>query len=229
MSIKIKYLGHSSFIINMNGTNILTDPFFDNKKVCSYDRIIDCAVPLDKLPQIDSILISHEHFDAFDVENTNLIVKKNKPKIIAHQSVLNKIDGFSNLKVPIDEFEKKTINNICYYAHPAHHPTSFYPLSYLISDKKASIYFAGDTFMTREHENIKADIAILPIGGKTTLDLISAVSVAKKIKPKYLIPMHYNTFEHIKQNPLALKEKFEGTRYTVKPVVIAPGKEWTYK
>lgn len=83
--------------------------------------------------------------------------------------------------------------------------------------------------MTKDHDSIKADVAILPIGGKTTMDLISAVSIAKKIRPKYLIPMHYNTFEHIKQNPTVLKEKFEDTRYSIKPIILTPGKEWKIK
>lgn len=227
--LKIKYLGHSSFIININGKNILTDPYFANKNVHTYKRLIDCSTSVDKLPSIDSILISHEHFDAFDIENTNLLVKKNNPKIIAHQSVLNKIDCHDIYKIPMNEYDNKMINDINFYAHPAHHPTAFYPLSYVISNKKTTVYFAGDTFMTKEHDNIKADVAILPIGGKTTLDLVSAVSVAKKIRPKYLIPMHYNTFDHIKQNPLSLNEKFEGTRYKIKPVILPPGKEWIYK
>jgi L-ascorbate metabolism protein UlaG (beta-lactamase superfamily) len=229
MGIKIRYLGHSSFIININGNNILTDPFFDNKDKCSYKRLIDCAMPITKIPDIDTILISHEHFDAFDIENTNCIVKKNNPKVIAHRSVLNKIDCNENYKVSMDEYKTKIINDISYTAYPAHHPTSFYPLSYLIADKKSSIYFAGDTLMTKEHDKIKADIAMLPIGGKTTMDLGSAVSVAKKIRPKYLIPMGYNTFAHTKQDPHILKNKFENTRYTIKPIVIEPGKEWTYK
>lgn len=229
MGIKIKYLGHSSFIININGKNILTDPYFDNNDKCSYKRLIDCAVPISSLPEIDSVLISHEHFDAFDVANTNLLVKKNKPKVIAHRSVLNKIDCGENYKYAMEEYKTKTINDITFTAYPAHHPTSFYPLSYLISDKKNSIYFSGDTFMTREHDKIRADIAILPIGGKITLDLISAVSVAKKIRPKYLIPMSYNTFSHIQQDPYVLKNKFENTRYNIKPVVIEPGKEWKFK
>ncbi len=229
MGIKIRYLGHSSFIINMNGTTILTDPYFDNKDKCSYKRLIDCAIPVTKIPSIDCILISHEHFDAFDIENTNFIAKKNKPKIIAHQSVLNKIDCLDNYKIPMDEYSTRTINDITYTAYPAHHPTSFYPLSYLIANKKNRIYFAGDTLMTREHDKIKADIAVLPIGGKTTMDLGSAVSVAKKIRPKYLIPMSYNTFSHMKQDPHILKNKFENTRYTIQPVVIDPGKEWNYR
>ena len=148
----------------MNGNNILTDPYFDNNDKCSDKRGIDCEMPISNIPKIDNILISHEHFDAFDIINTNLIVKKCKPKVIAHRSVLNKIDCNENYKVSMDEYKTKTIKDISYTAYPAHHPTSFYPLSYLIADKKNSIYFSGDTFMTKEHDKIKADVAILPIG-----------------------------------------------------------------
>lgn len=129
----------------------------------------------------------------------------------------------------MDEYATRTINDISYTAYPAHHPTSFYPLSYLIADKKNSIYFAGDTLMTKEHDKIKADIAMLPIGGSCTMDVGSAISVAKKIRPKYFIPMGYNTFAHVKQDPHVIKNKLENTRYTIKPIVIEPGKEWTYK
>lgn len=229
MNLYITYLGHSSFIINMNGINILTDPYFDNKTICNYKRLIDCAVTIDKLPRINCILISHEHFDAFDINSTNLIVKKNSPKIIAHQSVLNMIDGSEQLKVPIDEYEKKTVQDICYSAYPAHHPTAFYPLSYVISNKKNSVYFAGDTLMTKEQEYIKADVAILPIGGNMTLDAVSAMSITKKIKPKYIIPMHYNTFAGISQNPLWLKERLEKKNCVTKTVILSPGKKWAYK
>jgi len=213
----------------MNGINILTDPYFDNKTICNYKRLIDCAVTIDKLPRINCILISHEHFDAFDINSTNLIVKKNSPKIIAHQSVLNMIDGSEQLKVPIDEYEKKTVQDICYSAYPAHHPTAFYPLSYVISNKKNSVYFAGDTLMTKEQEYIKADVAILPIGGNMTLDAVSAMSITKKIKPKYIIPMHYNTFAGISQNPLWLKERLEKKNCVTKTVILSPGKKWAYK
>lgn len=229
MNLYITYLGHSSFIINMNGINILTDPYFDNKTICNYKRLIDCAVTIDKLPRINCILISHEHFDAFDINSTNLIVKKNSPKIIAHQSILNMIEGSEQLKVPIDEYEKKTVQDICYSAYPAHHPTAFYPLSYVISNKKNSVYFAGDTLMTKEQECIKADVAILPIGGDMTLDAVSAMSITKKIKPKYIIPMHYNTFAGISQDPLWLKERLEKKNCVTKMIILNPGKKWAYR
>jgi L-ascorbate metabolism protein UlaG (beta-lactamase superfamily) len=229
MTIKIKYIGHSSFIINLNKKNILTDPYFSSEKKGNYRRLINSAIDIDKVPKIDTILISHEHFDSFDINDTNYLAKKFHSKIVAHQSVLNKIDCDPFNKISMDEYENKLINNINYCAYPAHHPTSFFPLSYKIGHKNNNIYFAGDTFMTNEQEQIKADIAFLPIGGKTTMDISSAAKIAKKIKPKYLIPMAYNTFENIKQNPLILKEKLDKTKYDIRTIILNPGKTLTIK
>ena len=229
MTIKIKYIGHSSFILNLDKKKILTDPYFSSEKKGPYERLIPCSVDVKKVPKIDTILISHEHFDSFDIENTNYLSKKYNPKIIAHQSVLNKIDCDPFNKIAIDEYENKLINNINYTAYPAHHPTSFYPLSFKIQQNKSNIYFAGDTRMTKEQEQMKADIVFLPIGGQTTMDISSAARVAKKIKPKYLIPMGYNTFENIKQNPFILKEKLDKTRYNINTIILNPGKSFTIK
>ena len=83
--------------------------------------------------------------------------------------------------------------------------------------------------MTRDHEKIKPTIAILPIGGKRTMDLGTAIRVSKKMRPEVLIPMHYNTFEDIKRNPDELKYKLEKTSYNINTVVLSPGKTFRYK
>ena len=230
MNINIKYLGHSSFILNVDNKKILTDPYFNSKPLGKLKRLLPCSKKVTQIPKIDNILISHEHMDSFDIDSTNYLVNKYNSKVIAHQSILNKIDCPINNKVPIDEFETKLINNISFSAFPAHHPTSFYPLSYLIKNKSGKkIYFAGDTFMTKDHEKINPNIAILPIGGKRTMDLGTAIRVSKKMRPEYLIPMHYNTFKDIKQNPNILKEKLDKTSYSIKTIVLEPGKTFTYK
>jgi len=99
----------------------------------------------------------------------------------------------------------------------------------LKSKDGTKIYFAGDTFMTKDHETLKADIALLPIGGNRTMDLGTAIRVSKKLKPKVLIPMHYNTFEDIKANPYQLKEKLERTKYNINTVVLNPGSNFNFK
>jgi len=229
MSINIKYLGHSSFLINIDKKNILTDPFFGNN-LGKMKRLIDCHCGVLDLPKIDTILISHEHSDAFDLQAINVLSKKHNPKIISHYSILKDIDAVSHNKVSMVEYESREIQDINITAYPAHHPGSFYPLSYLIKNKKGkSVYFAGDTYMTRDHDTIKPNIALLPIGGKRTMDLGTAIRVMKKMRPEFVIPMHYDTFEDIKRNPNELIYRF-GKNYTdVNTVILNPGKSFKYK
>jgi len=230
MSIRIKYLGHSSFLFTVDKKTILTDPYFNEKPLGKLKRLINCSQTHSKLSKIDSILISHEHMDACDIDSINELVKKHDSKIIAHCSVLNKLNVPNLNKVPIDEYEIKQIGDIFYKAYPAHHPSSFYPLSYLIKGKNnKTIYFAGDTFMTKDHEKIKPTIAILPIGGKRTMDIGTAIRVSKKMKPKVLIPMHFDTFEDIRRNPQELIYRLDKTSYNINTVVLQPGKTFRYK
>ncbi len=230
MSINIKYLGHSSFLITIDKKNILTDPFFENNAIGNLKRLVPCHCCATELPKIDTILISHEHTDSFDKTAIDLLSKKYNPKIISHYSILKDLDAHSHNKVSIKEYESKDINNINITAYPAHHPGSFYPLSFLIKNKKGkSVYFAGDTFMTRDHDTLRPNIALLPIGGKRTMDLGTAIRVMKKMRPEYVIPMHYNTFEDIKRNPNELIYRF-GKNYTdVNTVILNPGKNFRYK
>lgn len=230
MSISIKYLGHSSFLLTVDKKNILTDPFFSNSQLGDMKRLVSCHHKVFELPKIDTILISHEHTDSCDKEAINYLSKKYNPKIIGHISVLQEIEGQEHNKVSITEYESKDINNINIKAYPAHHPGAFYPLSFLIKNKKGkTIYFAGDTFMTRDHDTLKPTIALLPIGGKRTMDLGTAIRVMKKMRPEFVIPMHYDTFEDIKRNPQELIYRF-GKNYTdVNTVILNPGKSFKYK
>lgn len=229
MTINIKYLGHSSFLMKIDNKTILTDPYFE-KSLGKMKRLIDCHCGVLDLPKIDTILISHEHSDAFDIKAVNVLSKKHNPKIISHYSTLRDIDALPHNKVSINEYESKDIYDINITAYPAHHPGSFYPLSFLLKNKKGkTIFFAGDTYMTKDHDTIKPNIALLPIGGKRTMDLGTAIRVMKKMRPEYVIPMHYGTFEDIKRNPNELIYRF-GKNYTdINTVILNPGKQFRYK
>lgn len=230
MSISIKYLGHSSFLITVDKKKILTDPYFEESCNGKMKRLVPCAHKLDDVPKIDTILISHEHFDCFDREAINILSKKYNPKIVGHHSVLKEIETEPYNKVPVTEYDTKDINNVKLKTFPAHHPSAFYPLSYLIENKKGkTIYFAGDTCMTRDHDNIKPNIALLPIGGKRTMDLITAIRVMKKMRPQYVIPMHYNTFEDIRKNPEELIHRFGKNYNDINTIILEPGKKFVFK
>jgi L-ascorbate metabolism protein UlaG (beta-lactamase superfamily) len=71
-----------------------------------------------------------------------------------------------------------------------------------------------------EKENI--DVALLPIGGTYTMDSDDALQAVKLIKPKYVIPMHYNTTLTIEQNPETFKQRVE-EETTTKVKILTPG------
>jgi len=80
-----------------------------------------------------------------------------------------------------------------------------------------------DSALMDSFSSIKPDIAMLPIGGTLTMDLIDAVRATKTMKPDYVIPMHYNTFEEIKADPAEFKEQIEKSVLKTKPLIMKPG------
>ncbi len=70
-------------------------------------------------------------------------------------------------------------------------------------------------------EEDAVDLAMLPIGGNFTMDIDDAVRAVAFIRPKLVIPMHYNTFEVIKADPEEFRTKVKGAAVNI----LAPG-EW---
>jgi len=70
------------------------------------------------------------------------------------------------------------------------------------------------------------DIALLPIGDRFTMGQEEAAIAADWISPEIVIPMHYNTFPVIEQNPLEFAERVERINPNIKVVVLKPGEEY---
>jgi len=227
---KIQFFGHSFFKIGFPQGNVLIDPFLScNPPNPSLERLVECAAKPADLKDISIILVSHEHFDHFEKETIEKIANKEGALVVSHESILQKLEIPKNLKHAISLNRKATLRNIEIEALPAHHPQAFYPLGFLISANNNSVYHAGDTALLDSFSEIKADVALLPIGGSMTMDLVDAVRAVKTMKPDYVIPMHYNTFEVIKADPLEFKQKIEKSILKTKPVILEPGKSFSFK
>lgn len=79
---KITWVGHSTFLIQMDGINFLTDPVWSNK-VGPFDDAIGSkrytppGIKIDQLPKIDFIIISHNHYDHLDLPTIRELAKRN--------------------------------------------------------------------------------------------------------------------------------------------------------
>ena len=67
------WIGHSTFLIKKNGVTILTDPIFSERaspfKNIGPKRLIPPAIPLDIIPRIDVVTVSHNHYDHLDINS----------------------------------------------------------------------------------------------------------------------------------------------------------------
>ncbi len=76
---------YRAFLINVEGRNILTDPVFSNRsspvRFAGPKRYIPPAIPLDKLPKIDVVTVSHNHYDHLDIRALKSLYNLNSDTI----------------------------------------------------------------------------------------------------------------------------------------------------
>ena len=196
--MRIMYIGHAGFFIEINGANILIDPYITNKTPKGFVRRI--STPKIKLPHINAVFITHEHFDHFDEGYLHELIKYDNPHIIVPEGLCEKLNYRKCIEVSVGEeinVSKLNVNVV-----PAKHPQSKYPVGYIIE----GLYHAGDTYLYNEMNMNACNVALLPIGGTYTMDEVAAATAVRYIKPKHVIPMHYNTFDQIKANVQRFKE-----------------------
>lgn len=177
----IKWLGHASFRIIGNNV-IYIDPW----------KISDSVANL----KGDIILITHGHYDHLSNSDIDKLMDSST-QIVIPKNFEDKI--YKKNKILVKAGDKITLKGIGIEVYPAYTPTSHYhPLSYggvgyVIITQGVRIYHAGDTGFIPEFASVKADIALLPIGGKYTMDYQEAAKAAQIINPSVVIPMHYNS------------------------------------
>jgi len=100
------------------------------------------------------------------------------------------------------------------------------PVGMVIESGKV-VYHAGDTSVFGDMKLIgelyKPDVALLPIGGFFTMDPKQAALAVKLIRPKTVIPMHYNTWDPIKVDPRDFQAMVKKSSKSVKVAILKPG------
>ncbi len=222
--VKLSYFGHSFFKLAFPKSNVIIDPFMDYSSVPdNLKPVLPCKVKDKDLTDIALILISHDHFDHFDKKAIQDIALKNNSLVVAHPSILDDVSLPNNMKRALEVGKTAKLRNLTISAVPAQHRQSFCPVGFLVGDDNTVAYHAGDTDLLNRFKEINADIALLPIGGNMTMDVVDAVRATKIIKPSLAIPMHYNTFPVIKQDPHEFRKRIEKSVLKTKVEVMKPG------
>lgn len=144
-------------------------------------------------PKADIILITHEHYDHFSKPDIDRI-RKDSTSLVTIAGVASNLKGDVHVVKPGDSI---TVQGIAIQAVPAYnigkqfHPKSAGHVGFVVQTGGHAIYIAGDGDLTPEMKAVRADVALLPVGGKYTMTAEEAAQAANAIQPKLAIPLHY--------------------------------------
>lgn len=165
--MKIKYLGHASFLITSDsGVKIITDPY-ETGSGLSYGEITESA---------DIVSVSHEHSD-----HNNVAAVGGNPKVVRGKAKVRGIE-FNGISCCHDEAGGKARgkNTILCFEVDGIRVCHFGDLGHQLSDKQVA-------------ELGEVDILLVPVGGFYTIDAGVATELCDRLKPRVVIPMHYKT------------------------------------
>ncbi len=217
----IRWLGHASFELLINGRMVLFDPWFDAgpKQV---KRLVPPAISQEKIRKCDMVFISHEHFDHCSAFDVNSIVARTYAHVIAPEESLALLNIPARSAVSASAGDSFVLNGLDIEVVPARHPQSANAVGYIVAGEGKKIYFAGDTYDYYGMVDYDVDVALLPIGGTFCMDSLAAVKALKTMRAKYVVPMTYDTFAQIRVDLGDFSRRVKASTKT-QPVLLKPG------
>jgi L-ascorbate metabolism protein UlaG (beta-lactamase superfamily) len=222
MGLKVTWYSHACLLIDADGTKLLVDPFFTGNPLT--------PVGADEVPA-DFIFVSHGHGD--HVGDTVSIAKRTGATVVSNFEIHNWLAGqgvenghplhigggfdftWGRIKLTIAHHGSALPDGSC-----GGNPCGFI---FYVQGKK--IYHACDTGLFYDMKLIGEeviDLAVLPIGDNFTMGPDDGLRAVQLINPTRVLPIHYDTFDVIKQDPMEWKSRVE-TETQCQVVVLQPG------
>lgn len=223
--LRVTHVGHASFLIQVNGLNLLTDPVWSQRaspvSFAGPLRVNDPGIAFDDLPKIDAVLLTHSHYDHMDVTTLSRLVAGHDPLIITplgndkllHQSVRAARTAVA------DWGETVTLPaNTAIHFDPCHHwgarslndRRMTLWCAFTIETPSLRIHHVGDTgfheginFRKAAERHGDFDLAILPIGAYEPrwfmryqhINPDEAVEAFRLLGARRAIGHHWGTFQ----------------------------------
>jgi L-ascorbate metabolism protein UlaG (beta-lactamase superfamily) len=225
--IKLRYLGHAAFALDFDGVKVLIDPYLTGNP--------SAPIKPEEI-ETDFILVTHGHGD--HVGDTVEIAKRTGAIAVSNAEISRwlKEKGINTQGQHIGGGHEYPFGyvKLTNALHGSALPDGTYggnPAGMLITAKDGrKLYFAGDTGLFGDMRLIGdegIEFAVLPIGDNYTMGPEDALRAVKLLNPRLVMPMHYDTFELIKQDAKAWAVRVEAETST-KALILKPGDMYTF-
>jgi L-ascorbate metabolism protein UlaG (beta-lactamase superfamily) len=214
----VTFIGHSSFLLQVDGRKILIDPVF-SKRLIVLRRQRRPGTVVDQLPAIDMVLLTHAHMDHLDMASLRSVIRATRrltgrtPEVVVPRGVEDLVErlGFSQVH-GLSWWEQIEVQGLKVTMTPCKHwgarmfrDTHRGYGGYVVEGNGQSVYHSGDTAYFdgfREiGDRLKPEIALLPIGAYFPDSYRSvhtspeeAVRAFVELGAQKMVPMHYGTF-----------------------------------
>lgn len=227
MQIMLTWYGHATLGLQLGNHKLLIDPFFSGNP----------STPIThETAQADYILVSHGHGD--HIGDTVAIAQRTGATVIANFEIINWL-----AKQGLEKLHPQHIGGGFKYPfgylkltqalHGSALPDGSYggnPAGFLLTVADGrKLYFACDTGLFGDMRLIgdeAIDLAVLPIGDNFTMGPDDALRAVKLLRPKHIVPVHYNTWQLIAQNATEWAERVQ-TETNAQVHVLQPGESFT--
>ncbi len=220
--LALTFVNHVTFLIQFHGLNILTDPVWSTRvsplSWVGPKRVRAPGIPLEDLPRIDVVVISHNHYDHLDLATLKELERRFSPTVLAPLGDRKLLESIGVGEVhEMDWWQSmETGDDTTITFAPAQHSSARGLLdrdkslwgSYFIRSGENSVYFGGDSGYSTHYADIRQrlgapDIALLGIGAYAPrffmkaihMDPADAVLAHTDLKAGLSIGMHHGTFQ----------------------------------
>ena len=202
MPTTVTRLGHATVLLDFDGVRVLTDPWFSEKPGYSPGeaRPIGSAA---ELPSLDGIVVSHGHYDHFDLAALAGYPDKTIPMVVKRGLGSRASAAGWQQVVEVDRWESASIGPVRVTAAPARHLVP--EVTFVLEGDDRTVFFGGDTMRIAELDEVgrrfaEIDLALLPINGLTlrpllnrqvVMDAAQAADLTAVLRPRLAVPIHY--------------------------------------
>lgn len=215
----ITWIGHATFLVRMDGVTFLTDPIFSDRaspvSFAGPSRMVEPGVPLDALPPLDFVLISHDHYDHLDLPTIEALARRGVPMFVP-LGMGELISAAGGTATELDWWQQRGAGRVRVHCVPAQHFSGRTLTDgdrrlwagWVVEGATRRFYHAGDTgyfdgFAEIAERIGPPDLAALPIGAYAPpsimrfvhMDPEEAVKAAVDLRAGIAVGMHYGTFD----------------------------------
>jgi N-acyl-phosphatidylethanolamine-hydrolysing phospholipase D len=216
----ITWVGHATFLVQIDGVHIVTDPIWSVRTgpvwFVGPRRLLPPGLRLEDLPPIHAVLISHDHYDHLDLPSVRRLAAEHRPTFfvpLGLRAWLKAEAGITEV-VELDWWQTAAFRGLTIVCTPAQH-SSGRTLhdqnrrlwsSWSVLGRQRRFFFAGDTGYYPGFREIGErlgpfDLAAIPIGGYSEwqshpnhVNPEEAVQVFEDVRGRLMVPMHWGTF-----------------------------------